>query len=47
MSSQPIINDEQFFGPMYRALCDGVSNDLSTVFGESGEEEFQIDYESR
>ncbi len=46
LSSQPILNDEELFGPMYGVLCGGVSNELSTVFGESGEEEFLIDNES-
>ncbi len=41
LSSQPILNDVGLFGPMYGALCDGVSNELSTFFGESGEKEFQ------
>ncbi len=26
LSSQPILNDEELFGPMYGALCEGVSN---------------------
>ncbi len=42
LRSQPILTDKELFGPMNGALCDGVSNELSTVFGESGEEEFQI-----
>ncbi len=47
LSSQPILNDEGLVEPMYRALCGGVSNELSTVFGKSGEEEFLNDDESR
>ncbi len=43
LSSQPNLNDEGMFGPMNGAIFDGVSNELSTVFGESGEEEFPID----
>ncbi len=47
LSSQPIFNDEGLFGTMNVALCDGVSNELSTVFGESGVKEFRCDDESR
>ncbi len=47
LGSQPILNDEELFWPMYGDLCDIVSNQMSTVFGESGEEEFLIDDESR
>ncbi len=32
---------------MYGDLCEGVCDELSTVFGQSGEEEFQIDKEIR
>ena len=46
LSSQPILNDEELFGPMYGDLCEGVCDELKTVFGES-EEEFQIDDELR
>ncbi len=47
LSSQPILNDEELFGPMYGALCEGVSNELSAVFGESGEKEYLCEDESR
>ncbi len=47
LSSQPILNDEGLFGPMYAELCQGVCNELSTVFGETGKEEFLCDDESR
>ncbi len=43
LSSQPILNDKELFGPMNGALCDGVNNKLGTVFGESSEEEFPCD----
>ncbi len=46
LSSQSILNDEGLFGSMYGDLCEGVSDELSTVFGESGEE-LQIDKELR
>ncbi len=38
LSSQPILNDEELFGSIYGALCEGVSNELSTAFGETGQE---------
>ncbi len=47
LSSQPILNDEELFGLMYGALCEEVSNELSTVFGEHGIEEFLCDNKSR
>ncbi len=47
LSSQPLLNDEELFGPMYGALCKGIGDELSTVFGESEEEEFLNDDESR
>ncbi len=47
LSSQPILNDEQLFAPMYGALHDEVNNALNTVFQEYGEKEFLIDDESR
>ena len=47
LSSQPILNDAWLFGPMNGALCDQVNNELTTVFGEFGEEEFLIDDELR
>ncbi len=47
LSSQPILNDEELFDSMSSALCDGVSNKLSVVFGKSKEEEFISDDKSR
>ncbi len=47
LSSQSILNDEKLFGSMNGDLCEGVRDKLKTVFGESGEEEFQIDDELR
>ncbi len=47
LSFQHILNDKGLFGPMNEALCDGMNNKLSTVFGEFSEEDFPNDNKSR
>ncbi len=44
LSSQPMLNDEELFGPLYRATCEGVINEL---LGEVGEKEFLFEDETR
>ncbi len=47
LSSQPLQNNEELYGSMCAALCNGVSKELSVVFGKSEEEEYINDDESR
>ncbi len=47
LSSQPILNNKEMFGPINGALFDVVNNKLDTVFGGFGEGEFLFDDQSR
>lgn len=43
LNSQPILNDDGFFGSMSGTICDGTSKETCTGIGKSENEEFLSD----